>query len=380
MFFSITFLVIIFHLVSNADLEGVRLKSLLVFLFFFFCCYFISILSLLGFFEALSNDYFSVFSQDSLRYLREVRLFSENILHVNEISGVYVGYEATPKFGLSVMLAFVAAFIPIESDAAIYILSNMMLCLFVFGVYVLYVRLCEKLELPRSCCQFFFVLFFVFPFDWYWVTRFLREGLVNVFFLGSLLSFLCSIFVKKTYFSWLLIFTCLMVLFRAQLALLSISMIVVVAACLNRRSGVRLSYRFYFLMGLCGVMALEQTFKASGMIQLREINVIFEEGGLSNAVGNISISQFAYVFMLAASLFPASFIKETGGEVAFNWFYFFMGASFIVVVATAIDSQIRFMYPVFIALKFFVFVFVLGFVFRRRAGYVVNGFGSRNFY
>ncbi|RUO30336.1 hypothetical protein [Aliidiomarina soli] len=300
----------------------------------------------------LGSTYFSMMSPDSYRYYEEVQLFSGKTIFVNEFSGEFEGYKTTPKFGLPALLS---VFNPLALDFS-YQFYYSVSCLLIFFCALINLNLLEKSisGYKLSTLAYFLVFFAVilFPTDVYWVARFLREGLANSFFVMSMLATYCYFRFGSKYIPVLAASLLFLFFLRPQLILLTL---VFVLLCFHAFR--KLDMRIFFLMTLLVSAAVFQIIQASGLAFFATILGIF---GLESLVRFLAGFNYAFFgqavlwFVISFSVVFGTFRKSNLQNNIPRFSMLLIGGLvlFLAVVIALLGMQIRFVYPIFILIKF----------------------------
>lgn len=345
-------LVAIFYFGNSFPSRVKRQNALLAFLIFFL--YWTIYVFQISSFEYEKGPYFNLLAKDGLRYLYETNFF-EKFWLIDEINGTYVDgeteYSVTPKMGLSSFLALFTPFVDIGIEYAYLLMlaaSALLACLKIKFISDLDLNNLNKLLLT-------FVIVF-FPMDLYWSFRFLRELISN-----DILEVLCLYLLskrggrridKKIVF----IFFALLLIWRSQLALLAIPLILV-----------SIGFQGIMFITLLSIASFSQIFKASGASGLSHVGLpdvfidivlIFSEPMLSW----IAIAAIIMSFMLQKSYYISNASFDLKKVFLLTCIY---GGLF--AVSSVLFLQIRFWYPVFLLFKLcFSIWFLTKFVFLRK--------------
>lgn len=356
--FIFVFIKYIFSIKKKVRIYFNKYDKIFIFLLLFIC---ISIIFLLQYKPLL------FISADTYRYVHEVNLFSTDIFNVNEIVGSYHAYKVTPKLGVSSFYALVKNILFIDKFTPNhFILLN--LSFFVIIISTCYVILREFWIKNKINLSVFLLIMYVlmFPSDIYWLTRALREPLVNAFFLLGIIS-ICRFFISSNYL--LLGLFILIYLFeflsRTQLALTLSVYFIILSIFLIKH--ILQKFTFLFFGIIASLLAISQTFVASGF-RIKILNFLYS-WDLYNIIW------FCFMFLWALALFIC-FVHPKGGMESFykNRKYkmivlcsstLLLSLPYIYLYLTSPITQIRFAYPAFILLKIFLF-FLSILIFRKK--------------
>lgn len=316
--------------------EFVTVCIYLLFLFAFF-------LIQTGLIVDLSNTtYFSLISSDSQRYIAEARLFSIPFF-VNELDGTYYDgnytYQATPKFGLSVYLAFFR----LTGSSDLYFYAVMLVGSVILNTWK--IRLIFRIFETQKKSLLFIAIVVFFPTDMYWNMRLLREPIANDLLE---LSLLLGIFIlqggdrRKEQFQLVLVIF-LLIVWRPQLAII---------ACVAFTFMFGRSLASTTIFSILSLVALQQVIGASGRAFLTlylGTSTIAEY--LNNMLSildklDLNITRFSVLFV---GLIIAKTVKMSGKGGNYL-LALFIGV--LIYIPTADEElQLRFIYPIFLYLK-----------------------------
>ena len=354
MYTSILILLVLFLLVINISRNiVVSIRVLFFSTGIYLCCLTVAVLASIGFFESFNDKYFSVFSNDSFRYLSETKMFSGEYLKVNEFEGVYLNYKSTPKFGLPVLLALFNPF-GMADDVALYflmvILNATVLVVCLSHYHKLFFR-----KISNLIYYLYGFLLFLFPLDFYWLTRFLREPIAHSLVLLSFLSMYSFLNGSRHSLKWLILSSFLLVFFRPQLIFFPLVFAVIILVDYDFKCA-RWVFVFYVLT--FSYFMVNSVLITSG---ISSFNMFLSFFGMENSLSIVTFifkGTFYYEFLFFVwSLFCFKSIKVSATKnicrksrsVAYLFVLFF------VYCILAFDLPIRFIYPFLIGLKILLF-------------------------
>lgn len=320
-----------------------------------FSLYFlITILSLTFLTSDVSGGYFNVISNDSLRYVYEIGLFSQSPWLVDELNGTFLGYVATPKFGLSSLLAWIFVFNPTDW-VYYYIVNNFVVFLFLFFSLKIMLRLFEFYAIGYKGQYFLCFVVLFFPLDLYWSTRFLRESGANSIFMAHILITMLILINSKS--RDLLVYVCLsflLVIYRPQLLVASSFFLL----CL---SIVSIKPRLLLIACILLCLSLVQSLKAMGAESLS--NFLFIGSDLILELLKGFGTQFLIVLSFLVVLFNSLF-KENSQSKKININLIILISIFFSSVTVFLwfyieNMQIRFIYPFICFFKIALFMIVI---------------------
>lgn len=346
---SILFLFLVSVKVLSSDKNKFTLTDFFLFVFLSFSfstTYFISIyIDLQG---GYSSYFPGIFKNDSLRYLEETKMFIENPFKVDELKGTFFDYDVTPKIGLPSLLASLN-FLSIENHYFIYtefIFISFILCIINF---LLLKKLAVLLGFENKKLYILsFFIFVCFPFEFYWKTRLLREVIVHSLFLGALLLLVLSCYSNKKYYSVFIIYSLLILLFRAQIYFLVFFFSLVLFKSLSKRE--------LIILILILLMAFFQSVLASGISFYRGFletqEILYLRTLYTFLESKIS---FLYCTVLFSSILFTKAKKIINPIFPSPYSFLYFSVPTVVFIIVKMNS-IRFFYPVMLfslALIFF---------------------------
>ena len=286
-----------------------------------------------------NTKYFSLLSADSIRYMREINLFS-NPINVNEILGKYNGleqsYHTSAKLGLS---SYVATIFFFMKEISLEISYFLMIATSIFLNFIK-INLLNKLLLPRLKIYFLFFVIVIFPTDLYWSFRFLREIVVN----DMLEIIFLYVIIHKPRIDMRLIavLSVSLLIWRAQLTLLILPLLVICLS-LNLRS-------IIFLLVLV-LLTMNQTLAASGIGGLAFIGVTPWLQTFIKAF-QIELGREWLVLLLAISAIYGRHVDTTAWWRGYSTLQLSMLLyGLLFLLAFTLFTQIRFWYPTFLVAK-----------------------------
>lgn len=341
-------------LVSRLNTFRFSILMLLCWLFFGMVVVTLTLLSQQEILADINAKFLSTYSPDSYRYNQEANLIRRDVFSVDELSGRYSGQLVTPKMGLPAMLAVTSFFLGDLDIDYNYLLSNTIFLFASFFVIFIFFKIMKAFAINKSISIFLFLFLFVFPLDLYWVVRFLREAIANIFLIGLVISFFASVYVDKRFILCVAIFGIFGIMFRAQLVLLGYFTSFLIVFSISGINGALriIKSRVFLISLLLIVLGGAQSVKAAGIsmfynltasLGLSVLDPIFD-------VFRLDIAPFLVIFIFILALYPCK------SEVLLNFRHVF-GAGFLwsiiifVLVLAILDVQIRFMYPILISIK-----------------------------
>lgn len=368
MYSFIILILILSYLIYYKKFQKINIQIFLNVFIITFISIIIYTSSVLNLFDNYFGNYVSTFSNDSYRYLDEVRKFSSNPLKVNEVSGSYIDYNRTPKFGMSATISIFYRILPIDNDYYIYLLMVLFSIFLSFICLIVLFDIFRFVSISNYAKYFIIALIFYFPIDYIWLFRFLREPLANQIFLITYITYLGYSIGLKKYYNIFIIMAIYLVIFRSQLLILIMFMIVplILFYSLNLRNMIM----FFMLSAL----AFSQSLTASGVHKLTIAleafnlqNLIYNIRYINNLIQGNEILIFAYLF-LSSYLFRKRVYKYNMKRFKKYCVLSAIIMSMIFVISIAIieNSQIRMAYPLFLSIKILIIsILILHFYDRR---------------
>ena len=294
------------------------------------------------------GGYFSVLSDDSLRYTKEAIMFSSSPWLVDELSGEYLNYKVTPKMGISSLLAWLSLPFDVNMPITFYVINNLSVLMFFFVVVSLLHSI--FIQLPIKTIYFYLatLLLLVVPMDFYWLFKMLRESSANCLLLILLLlPILMFLKPKRRYIFMYTYFSFWLLLYRPQLAILSGSFFFVSNFLISKKIT-------YSILAVATIsFSLFQSIATTG---IQRLHGVFSNIGLS-FVGSIleyilqTERDVFLILLLCVTIVLSVFVKKgdfVDKRKIFKTFRF-VGACFILlgiaVFLTQSFMQIRFIYP-----------------------------------
>ncbi|KWU02527.1 hypothetical protein APQ14_00845 [Vibrio toranzoniae] len=300
-------------------------------------------------------EYFpGLFINDSARYIAEVQHFSGDILSVDEFNGNFHNYQVTAKFGLPSIIANLNYF-GIENPYFYYFIMLLTVTSITFYSLNVYYKLCSLTRCNRAYFGLFFLLIFLFPVDYYWFFRFLREPIANALLIASAFSLLAYFYLSKKNLTYFILFSLLLLFFRAQLFLL-VFVLSLILLLYNLKGNKLLMWVLLALLFLC----FRQSLSASGFASLKSLFIILNLefiGEYIHLILNSNVYLPLYILLLSTamvSFFLKHKLEMNSITPSPSFVIFILGGLFYLCII--LDIQIRFFYPILIFLKVLIFL------------------------
>lgn len=301
--------------------------------------------------DMFGSDYFYFMRPDSWRYLFEANLFRSDILSIDGLAGQFHFYTATPKFGLSSLLAiYGSVFGELSAKSALLLMNASWAGIAVYFVYCVN-RILKTAAAGKTASLFFITFILFFPVDYYWNLLLLREAIANMLLLAALAACYYAPLANRAHYSIALLFCLMLVFFRSQLgviASLSLGYIVIV------NSGIK--WRLLLPIVFLFLLSFSQAFRAAGF---SSIGQLARGLGLEDTVGTMQLLKYEiglskiFFWLICAGIVSAVFVPRSKRKTGSPAWYFFAFAMVFCVLLYAFSRgyQIRLLYPLFILAK-----------------------------
>lgn len=343
---------------NNHTWSKVRMQFLGGVVFYLFSCTLFSYFLLGDYF----GGYFSTISDDSLRYINESKMFMNSLWDVDELNGIYFNYDVTPKMGISSLMAWSNSILGLGDNKSLYVLNNLVALIFFLIAAKFTTDIIIRFKCRGKIILAIFLVIFVFPLDFYWLFKLLRESVANILFLILLLlQLLMMIKPRKRYSLFFSYFTFWLLLYRPQLAMISCGFFLLYNFLSVRNKGY---FAIAFIM-MC--FSVFQSIATTGLLRLN---------GVLNNIGITFLGDaFEYIFSLnievlllcviAMTLLTVVIQKDRIESDIKTIFRAYKASCLIFVVfglaiyLTQSFMQIRFIYPFLYFVKMFFFLVLL---------------------
>ena len=314
------------------------------------------------FFSSEESGYFATFSSDSLRYVKEINFFLNDIYDVNELEGTFGDYLVTPKMGMPSLLSWIILPYGVAPKIVYYVLNNFTVLVFLFIANSFLYQIVFLFTVKKSIYYMAAIVIFLIPADFYWLLRFLRESGANAIFLNLLLlTFLIQLRPQRRYVFYYTFFALLLLFYRPQLLVISCGYFLFITFIINRSVSLNL------LLLMLGLLAVLQSIRSMGGDILLQI---FEAVGISFADEllilikvidrNIVIGICCFLTVIYSIFSNKNKVISFSKSV----FFFFSAALLFVLILLAVFMlhgvvQIRLIYPVVYFIKIIFLTFVI---------------------
>lgn len=368
MYVAALLVLLFFNILFDRSLTKNSFLFYSLFFFLAFIVVFISLLSVVGGLDFVSEKYFGTFSPDSHRYVHEVDVIINNFVFANELKGT-IGeyYSATPKMGLSSLIGLLGSLLGLEGRLAYYLMMNLFFIFLTYFILIQYFDLAKFLNLSLNLTLLGALLLFFFPIDLYWNYKFLREPIAHILMLGSFISLSLVLIKGNKYYRWALFYSLFTILFRAQLAFVVICFqLALVFSLFDVKKTLNVLFSSYGLFLLViSLLAISQTIRAAGLGFFQKIENALGSGGTGDFVSNLILLDSIFYWCFSFLIFFLSFKSKVFREITeIKIFFVFAFAAAMFFVILAFDVQIRFLYPLLYTFKVYL-VFIILF-YRRR--------------
>jgi hypothetical protein len=368
---SLLFTLLIFLIVVKLPLliikrKHIVKKELLLFnVFLFFVVLICTAVSII-FLSSDVGGYLSLFSSDSLRYIKEINLFSTDLSSINELNGSFYEYEVTPKMGMSSLIAWIVVLFEETTGVVYYILNNMTVLFMLFFANSLLHQIAKIFSVQAYSYLALAVFVFLFPVDFYWLLRFLREGGANTQFISLLLlPILMLLKPKKRYVYYYSFFSLLLLFYRPQLLVMSAAFFIILNIFSVKCIGTLI------LTFLLGTLATLQCFDTMGFYKF--LTVLDKVGldftyPLLNYIVETNKNKLIIVICAWSCIAPFLIRKSSVVNISkVNKILFYTSFSFsmlsLIIVSVLsygkITMQVRFFYPLLYFLKILFLAYIL---------------------
>jgi len=306
--------------------------------------------------DSKSNYLPGIFKSDSERYLKETKMFKNDLLRVNELDGEFGSYyKVTPKMGLSSLIAWFSCGLDFDSDYWYYFISNFLfLILCIINSYVLF-KIFDCLKIPNLLYLPLALFVILFSFDLYWILRFLREPIANSTFLFFLLVSMYHVLTGKNYNIYLFLSFFLMLLFRSQLALLSAATFLLISFFC------RFNKTDFIIAVILFIIGIKQVILSAGMGTIDDILSAFKVSFLKEYIKIIFVSSNIILVFILFLIVLLSYVLHKKYVSSYKLgrlklvISFFLFSGFVIYLSLP-NMQIRFIFPfIFYAKLLFLF-------------------------